>query len=148
MDRPLQWSESFSVGHSELDEEHRRLVADINDICHAYRAGQPPKRLHALLNSLATDTKRHLAHEDAVLREFSAEAKRPTRAILKAITDAAVEQHIAAHDQSFAQLGVIMRAAGPKTPDAASVLCAELTKWFLDHAIKYDSHLKTIFQAM
>jgi len=144
----LKWTEAFSVGYDELDEDHRRLVKAVNDICGAYRAGHPAQFLHSLLEALERETEKHFKHENAVMLEIYNDAKRLMPDEVKVMTDNAIKEHIAEHQQTLSRLRTITRAASPDTADTASSLCMELQQWFIEHAVKYDSHLKAIFQAI
>jgi hemerythrin len=148
MEASLRWSEAFSVGHDELDEEHRRLVKAVNDVCDAYRARKSRNFIYSLLKSLERETEKHLQHENAVMLEICADTKRPIPDEVRAMTHKAIEEHIAEHKRNLIQLRTIMRAASPNAVSAETFLCMELRQWFLDHAIKYDSGLKAIFQAI
>jgi hemerythrin len=120
----------------------------INDICDAYRARQPRNFVHSLLKALEKETEKHLQHENAVMLEICADTKRLKAGEVKAMTHRAIEEHIAEHERNLGGLRSIMRTASPNAVCAASFLCMELRQWFFDHAIKYDSHLKAIFQAI
>jgi len=144
----LTWSEAFSVGHDGLDDDHRRLIKAINDICEAYHARRPPSFVHSLLKALERETEKHLKHENAVMLAMCADGEWPVPGEAKAMAEKAVQDHIAEHERNFARLQAIMRAESPTAVCAASHLCMELRQWFVDHAVKYDSHLKAIFQAV
>lgn len=148
MEAPLKWTEAFSVGHEELDEEHRRLMKAVNDICDAYRTRQSSNFVHSLLKALERETEKHLQHENAVMLEICADTEQPVSGKIKAMTYRAIEEHIAEHERNQIRLRNIMRVASPNSVSATSFLCMELRQWFLDHAVKYDSRLKTIFQAI
>jgi hemerythrin len=65
----------------------------------------------------------------------------PTPPFIKAMAQAAFDEHMAEHAlmlQQMAELETLPRDA----------LCERLKTWFVDHAIKDDSRLKAIFQAM
>jgi hemerythrin len=112
------------------------------------------------LEALVRETEKHFKHENAVMLEIYNDAKRlmPDEIYndakrlmpdeVKAMTDNAIKEHIAEHKQTLSRLQTITRAASPNTADTASSLCMELQQWFIEHAVKYDSHLKAIFQAM
>ena len=145
--KSLPWKESYAVGHEGLDEEHRRLVAAINDICAACEAGQPPAVIDPLFKNLERETERHLTHEDAVMHEIAANAERSAQGDIKAMTRRGIGEHIAEHERVLGKLRAIMDTARASTDCGATDICAELKEWFLEHAFKYDAHLKAIFQA-
>jgi hemerythrin len=150
MPRALTWSASFSVGHPELDAEHRSLIEAVNAISVADKVNCAPQKLEDLLNELNLATEKHFEHENFVLRAIISKAAtdRHSPTFLKAMSDAAITEHIDDHQRAFAYLESIMHAKYSGTPSAEQPLADELINWFLDHAIKHDAHLKAIFQAI
>ena len=148
MDRPLKWSETYNVGHDELDAEHRRLIAAINDVCAACDGGGSAESLRALLKAVERETVKHLTHENTVMHELFAGTAHHVAGEVKAMTKRAIDGHVAEHERNLADLRAIMQKAESEPDCGAAHICAELKRWFLDHAVKYDSHLKAIFQAL
>jgi hemerythrin len=147
MHRALPWSESFAVGHHGLDTEHRRMVDAINDIIAAVHSRQDLERLPDLLRVLRDVTVEHFHHENTLLRDIKSGAYKPlqglprTQNFLKAMAEAAFDDHIADHETMLARFDTICS-------HAIETLCEALKAWLVDHVIKHDSHLKAIFQAM
>lgn len=146
-ERVLPWMESFCVGHAELDAEHEQLVGMINDIETAVRGGHDPQRVAELLTALRLAAVRHIERENALLWQIGAGTYEPMRGraatphFLRAMAGAALDKHIAEHDSFLDRLDHVIGGSLETVGDA-------LKTWFLDHAIKQDSHLKAIFQAM
>src|SRR5579859_1420296 len=90
----LPWTEAFSVGHQELDAEHRHMVRLINQICLACGAKkherEPEQEPTVLLEELEHLTKTHFDHEEAVLRDLSTATPNPK---LRGTLEAAVIEH-------------------------------------------------------
>lgn len=61
----MTWTDKLSVGVGVLDEDHRRLVALINELYDAMQAGQGKDALGRILNSLVQYTKMHFAREES-----------------------------------------------------------------------------------
>jgi hemerythrin len=145
--KPLQWSENFTVGHAVIDPQHRRLVGLINDIETATHAKESPERRAELLKTFRAAAGEHMRQEDVILWEIRSgnyaplQGKAGTPHFLKAMAEAAFDEHMAEHGTLLAQLDAIS-----SVPDAA--LCEAIKSWFILHAIKHDSRLKAIFQAM
>ncbi len=150
----LHWNETFAVGHDELDADHRRLIEAINQLCTTVEDDHGSEQLRAQMEAFKLLAEDHFKRENAVLRNISGGVKddeperRHKRAHLKVMSDAALEKHIAEHGRAFARLERILALHSNGTASAAATLCADLTDWFIKHAVKYDAHLKTIFQAM
>lgn len=144
---PLAWSDAFCVGHEALDTEHQRLVEAINQVCAAFDANDPAVQIRTCSNTLKIAIAKHLRHESDVLNKIKSgtfghtQIQNPTPAFLKAMSEAAFEQHIAEHVDFLGHVGAIIA-------EATRASCSDLKAWFVNHAIKHDSHLKAIFQAM
>jgi hemerythrin len=143
----LPWMDSFCVGHADLDAEHRQLVEAINDIEAAVRDGQDPQQVAELLTELRLAAVRHIERENALLWQIGAgtyepiRGRAPTPHFLRAMAGAALDKHIAEHDSFLDRLDDVISGSLETVGEA-------LKTWFLDHAIKQDSHLKALFQAM
>lgn len=145
MDLSLPWRESFAVGHPVLDAEHQRMVVLINDVISAI--GGTPERIPDLLTRLRAATREHVQNENAILWELrsgtytSLQGQPRSPPFLKAMAEAAFEEHMAEHDMWLGRID--------NTHDLPhDTLSETLKSWFLEHAIKHDSKLKAIFQAM
>lgn len=147
----LRWMEAYAVGHEGLDAEHRRLAVAINEIHAAERAGQNPSQVGILLDAFRCAAEDHLEHENLAMREVGDRANRAKAnqlAFLKAMSDAVIDEHIAEHAQSLQKLNLVMRAFHSGANLGERALSDILKDWFVDHAIKYDAHLKAVFQAI
>ncbi len=139
--------DSFCVGHDELDAEHQQLVEMINDVEMAVRGRQDPQQVAELLTALRLAAVRHIERENALLWQIGAgtyepiKGRAPTPHFLRAMAGAALDKHIAEHDSFLDRLDQVISGSLETVGEA-------LKTWFLDHAIKQDSHLKAIFQAM
>ncbi|HLJ21953.1 MAG TPA: hemerythrin domain-containing protein [Stellaceae bacterium] len=146
MSNPLSWTDRFAVGHEAIDRQHREILDAINDVEEAIRGGADPDRLAPLVQKLRLAAEEHFRDENSVLWQIKTGTfKRRSSKALPRVTglmaDAAFDQHTAEHAFSLAALDEIARAPLAAMVDA-------LKSWFVDHAIKHDSHLKAIFQAM
>ncbi len=143
MTEPLPWSETFSIGHRELDAEHRRMVDLINQICFACDASQPARQPLILLRELESLTEEHFEHEEAVLEELFAATLN-----LRETLAAAKVEHAAEHRRTLGDLRDMSRGLHSDKVAAGSKLCEKLKAWFIDHAIGYEAQVKTIIQSV
>lgn len=65
----LRWSDSYLVGHEQVDDEHRYLFTLINEFHDAFMERHARSDLDRLLNRLVEYTERHFRHEEALMRE-------------------------------------------------------------------------------
>ena len=138
----LEWRDAFSVGHSDLDTEHQSLIARINDICSV----QPVENIEDRLQALTLFVKDHFDHENAVLRKII-DGGPEIPASAKAVSADAILDHIYGHEIALARLRAIEQAIVESGGDERPRHCEALQRWFIDHAIKHDAHLKSVFQA-
>jgi hemerythrin len=57
----MQWNDSFSVGVSEIDAQHKNLVLYLNDLNFAMSQGKGKEVLKSLLTRLVGYTQVHFA---------------------------------------------------------------------------------------
>lgn len=147
MRRPLEWSNAFSVAHPQLDNEHREIMLMIRRIA---EGGSDHNRLRPLLCEIKNKTAAHFAHENAILREIvaSTSSARSTRKFLAAMSQALVDEHEAEHSLALTALDSMIRSTLADTSRRAEPLAETLTRWFVNHAVIHDAHLKTLFQTV
>lgn len=146
MRQALEWNEAYSVGHTELDREHRALIDRINDIC-AQQPADATQLRRSLVQSLLQFAEHHFAHEDEVLHRF-AETDPKISKDAKAISGAVIREHIASHAVASAELNAIGERIVNAASDDIQRHYEALKIWFINHAIRHDARLKAVFQAM
>jgi len=67
----FQWSESYSVGHQEIDVQHKRLFQLAEELHSAMAAGKGKQVLSQTLNSLISYTKGHFASEEGLMKRYN-----------------------------------------------------------------------------
>jgi hemerythrin-like metal-binding protein len=143
MSDPFAWSDAFSVGDVDLDEEHRLMVGLINQVCLEAAAGRFDKAI-ARLGELQFVAEAHFRHEEALLHRIEAEIEQNH---LRTVVHIAIDDHARSHQFGLAALHRLFdrwrqaSAAGGTTP------CHELKTWFVDHAIGAEAQVKTILQS-
>jgi hemerythrin len=145
----LEWSDAFSVAQPALDAEHREIFDAIRQIADASDTSNAA-RLRALLCVLKEKAASHFEHEDAILREvlaFTASA-RGTQKFLAAMSEALIEDHIGGHRDAARILDDMIRDTLREKSCQVDTLVRRLTDWFVNHAVKHDAHLKTLFQTI
>ena len=64
----FQWSEAYSVGHPDIDSQHKRLFQLAEQLHAAMTAGKAKQVLSTTLNNLITYTRRHFADEEMLMQ--------------------------------------------------------------------------------
>jgi hemerythrin-like metal-binding protein len=72
----ITWTEKMSVGVALLDDDHKKLIALLNDLHDGIAAGRGTERLGRVLDGLVGYVVAHFAHEE----EFFAQTKYPAAA--------------------------------------------------------------------
>jgi hemerythrin len=147
MPRSLVWNENFAIGQAAIDAQHRRLADLINGIDAAVHAGAGLDQLPVLLMALRAATDEHIQREDALLWEIRSGVYAPlqgrprTQHFIKALAATAFDQHMAEHATLLPRLDEIVVGT-------LDTICDALKAWFVDHAIRHDSYLRVILQAI
>lgn len=84
----MSWTGKLSVGVGILDDDHRRLVAMVNELYDSMQAGHGKETLGHILNDLVQYTKVHFAREE----KFFAQTGYPEGAAHKQEHDALTQQ--------------------------------------------------------
>jgi hemerythrin-like metal-binding protein len=65
----ITWSRSYSVGVTQMDKEHQRLIDIINNLYASMRSGRSKDAIGTILDELVDYTKTHFAHEERLMQE-------------------------------------------------------------------------------
>jgi hemerythrin-like metal-binding protein len=127
----MTWTDRLSVGVKVLDEDHKRLIAMVNELYDAMQAGQGREALGRILDGLVRYTKEHFVREE----KFFAQSGYPATAPHKQEHDALTQQVIEVQRKY---------AAGSAATLTLEVL-QFLKKWLINHIQgsdqKYRAHL-------
>jgi hemerythrin len=128
----IEWRDEMSVGHPAIDDDHKRLIAIINDFERAARERASVETVHETLLRLQDYSNEHFSREEAIQREcaypFYAEHKREHDRLLLKVTE-------------FAQIYFIKRTR-PIGPDTLGDMARFLHDWFADHTIRADLKMR------
>ena len=147
----MAWTEEFAVGHESLDLAHHCLIDRINEVHSAECAKQSPSQMRPLLGALNRMAADHFQHENSVLNRINfgpLPSGADERAFLKAVVGAAIVEHTASHKRSLHQLNTIIRDFYAGLGSVEQDLSLDLKAWFIDHAVKYDAHLREVFKTL
>ncbi len=64
----FEWKTEYSLGHAEIDGQHRRLFELANDLQGAVTLGKGKDALSKTLGNLIAYTKQHFAHEERLMQ--------------------------------------------------------------------------------
>lgn len=84
----MEWSPKLSVGITQFDDEHKKLVGMVNDLFDGVQAGRGKDLLGPILDGLISYTQTHFANEERYMNQH----KYPSYAAHKAEHDALAKQ--------------------------------------------------------
>lgn len=129
----MQWSDKLSVGVAQCDNEHKQLVAMLNELFDSMQAGHGKEALGTILGRLISYTKTHFANEERLLKQHNF---------------AEFVAHKAEHDALAKQ---VLDVEAKFKAGATSALSMEvmnfLKNWLLKHIMGTDKHYGPFLQA-
>ncbi|MBP2290441.1 bacteriohemerythrin [Azospirillum rugosum] len=66
----MEWNDKLSVGVTQFDNEHKKLVAMVNELFDAVQAGRGKDALGKILDGLIAYTKTHFANEERYFQQL------------------------------------------------------------------------------
>ena len=65
----MEWNDKLSVGVAQFDNEHKKLVAMVNELFDAVQGGHGKEALGKILDGLIAYTKTHFANEERYFQQ-------------------------------------------------------------------------------
>ncbi|WP_455281148.1 bacteriohemerythrin [Cupriavidus necator] len=118
---PMYWHDGLLIGHSAIDDEHRRFAALIQSLREA-----PVERLAEMLEELLQLARAHFLHEDSLMETTAF----PPR-----------KCHIGEHKAVLASISGVQARLVRGEVAVARRLAEELARWFPAHVQHLDSAL-------
>jgi two-component system, NtrC family, sensor kinase len=130
----FQWSDRFNTGVDEVDRQHQRLMAMLNELDEARTLGGEAQVMLGLLDGLVDYTRYHFSTEEALMRGrgFDPEVYRAHRA-----------EH-----QTFVDQVVTARANAQASPTVVGDrLLGFLVHWLTEHMLGTDQKMGRLLRA-
>lgn len=126
----LEWNEVYSVGVEEIDNQHKKMFAVINELLEAIETNSSEEHLGNIIESLVQYKMFHFATEEKYFTEFNYEG---------------AQEHINKH-QDFNKRLKELEGKFPKyTIEFAYALVDFLEDWLIDHLMVMDQKYKKCF---
>ena len=119
----VEWKSSFSVGVTEIDNQHKRLIEIINQLHDTMKAGATPAALSKIVQELVDYTRFHFTHEEKMLE----------RAGYSELTE-----HKRVHRAMIAQVENFRNQVGSGAATTPLKLMAFLKDWLSKHILETD----------
>ena len=126
----FSWKEEYSVGIAEIDTQHKKLVAMVNDIYQAMGEGKGRKVLGDILQRLIAYTQEHFRTEEALMDKYDF-----SEAASHKVTHAKMTQKVLELQKQFEESEV------KHSIEVAKFLQDWLNRHILETDMKYSSYL-------
>ncbi len=114
----FEWSPIYETGVAEIDAQHRRLMAYVNEMFDALVKGEGELVVDRILDELIAYTKRHFAFEEDLLRRGG---------------DDGVEAHIAKHEGLLLAVTNLRRRRATGDIEVDEDTLDLLRRWLIGH---------------
>ena len=128
----FEWDDKFSVQIESIDNQHRELVQQINNLHDAMMEGRGQKEVEPIIKKLISYTDFHFKHEEELFDKFNYEGKQEHKAIHKNLIDQVVDL------QAKVKAGEV-----PLSSD----LMEFLKEWLMTHMLQEDKRYVTCLTA-
>ncbi len=119
----ITWKESYATGINAMDNEHQKLIAQINLLYSAIRDKQADSVIAEVLSTLEQYTIEHFQHEEKLMSDYQ-------------YPD--LQEHKVKHQDLIGSLQQIKEQENLKTDERAKELMRFLRSWLMSHIIGTD----------
>jgi len=126
----IDWKQEFSVGNAEIDAQHQKLVAMINDLHTAMTQGKASKMVEEIVIKMVDYSKVHFAAEEKMMQNYKYSG---------------LADHIKEH-QAFIAKAHEYEDKIKKGSFSVSISIATFLKdWLTNHILKVDKAYSVLF---
>ncbi len=119
----FEWKDEYSIGIKKIDEEHKNLVQNLNELYEALKAGTGRETLEKVLSNLVAYTKTHFATEENLMMLY----KYPE-----------YEQHKAIHEKMTGNVLKLVGQYRDNTLKSPVEITNFLKDWLTKHIMRTD----------
>lgn len=119
----LEWTDALSVGFEEIDADHKKLVAIVNDLNDAVQSGGDTKTVGRVLEDLLSYTAWHFRHEERLMQSYG---------------DPSFEDHKARHTELIETAEEIYQHHLDGNMNPVTELLPFLKEWLTNHILEVD----------
>lgn len=128
---PIVWNNTFEVGINEMDEQHRILVATLNEANERLNEDASISVLHNITKDLLSYALYHFETEEELMQKYDYRSKRPEE----------FEEHMRQHREFSAQMVHVHESIKSGHPIDKETLIGFLVNWLINHINKTDKKL-------
>ena len=130
MSKKIEWEEKYSVGVEEIDNQHKKMFAAINELLDSLEASNTNEHIENIIKSLVEYKMFHFATEEKYFKEFNYDG---------------AEDHIAKHHEFNEKLKALQEKYPVYEPAFAYELIDFLEDWLIDHLMVVDQQYVKCF---
>lgn len=119
----MEWSEKLSIGIKVIDDQHKKLIEQINILHSAMREGKSKEVMGPILEELRAYTKYHFSNEEIAFERYNYSGKM---------------SHIQKHNGFIKRLGEIADQYDSGSMTISINLLDFLNKWISEHIQRED----------
>ncbi|MFA6257726.1 MAG: bacteriohemerythrin [Candidatus Paceibacterota bacterium] len=121
----FEWTTSMSVGESHIDEQHKKLLSQINKIIDAISLGVKSKETSEAIGFFDDYIKEHFSYEEYYMQEHSYPF---------------IEEHVSKHDNFIKNYVAFLGRlnSGENANDLIMEIKKYLGEWWINHIGKED----------
>lgn len=127
---PIVWSQTFSVGVSELDTQHKKLIGMINRLIEEQKVVTDPVTIAELLTEMTDYAQEHFRSEEYLMAEYGYEGK---------------DRQVQSHEAFIAKTNSFMSASDVGPNILSKALLEYLKSWLVNHILNEDMQYKEFF---
>lgn len=127
----IYWSENYSVGIKEIDEQHKKLVEMINDLYDAFMNKEHKEKVEEIVTRMAEYTVVHFNFEEEHFKKFGYIGS---------------QVHIAEHKSFLDHVNLFSRDLTQNKATLTFKIITFLQKWLLDHIMVSDKKYVKCFK--
>ena len=128
----IKWNDSYSVGNTEMDEQHKKLLEIINKLFKSFKEGNAQEILQNILEEMINYANFHLNAEEKLLFKYNYPEK---------------EHHETLHQSFRDKTEELKLILNKESKDAHYQLIEYLKDWWTNHILiedmKYSGFLKS-----
>jgi hemerythrin len=122
----IEWKNEYSLGNAAVDEEHRQLIVQINQLYDQFAMPMDALTIESLLAELQADISAHFAFEELLMEQAGY---------------AEFEAHRQDHQLLLDEINDLIFQFEEDPEQGRKMLVSTLSAWFSDHFTSFDARL-------
>ena len=127
----IVWSDNYSVGVPELDEQHKKIVEVINELNTNTDLTSQSDKLHNILGRIIIYAQNHLDYEESLLKKHAYPH---------------YEDHLSKHQEYKKKVSDFAVELLEYREEMPTKFLNYLNHWWVDHILKEDMKYKSFFE--